>query len=350
MRFRNSVLILIAILLCAGTVTFGQEDDVEVVDEVVVQVNESVILLSQIKSDVKNAIDALVQQGKPRDEAKAVIDGKMGQLIANLITEELLIQKGKEIGVEKTVEARINSQFLDQMKQFNLKSLDELYAAMRQQGFDPETIRDGWRRRFTQEEVWRSQVAGPTYWEATDREVKAYFEQNKAKFKKPATVTISEIFLSFAGRDKAAVRQRAIQLVSEIRGGADFVKLAKENSDRPNVQERGPGAGTFAIPSLDPKFAKPLENLKVGEVTNPIELDIGMEIIKVDERTKGTDEAFFDEAIVRSSMLQEKLPQARKKYMEKLIADAYVKIRSSYEPMVNPFLFPEEKKTASVKK
>ena len=39
------------------------------------------------------------------------------------------------------------------------------------------------------------------------KEIKEYYAANKAKFTKPATVTISEIFLSFAGRDKEEVKK-----------------------------------------------------------------------------------------------------------------------------------------------
>jgi hypothetical protein len=77
-------------------------------------------------------------------------------------------------------------------------------------------------------------------------------------------------------------------------------------------------------------------------------MDIGMEIIRVDERTKGSDEAQFNENLVRSAMLQERLPDARKEYLEKLKDDAYIKVRKSYEAMVMPLLKPEDKKTAAL--
>ena len=350
MRFSKSMFLLVAILFVSSIFVTAQESEAVVIDEVVAQVNESIILLSQIKREKKSAIDSFVQNGKSKAEATAMVDGKMGQLIANLINEELLLQRGKEMGVEKTVKARINQTFLAQMKQFNLKSLDELYAAMRQQGLDPEVIREDLRKRYTQDEVWRNQVDRVTYWAIPDKEVKEYYKKNAAKFKKPATVTISEIFLSFAGRDKEAVKAKAKQLVAQLRGGADFKKTVIENSDRPNVEINKGAAGQFDVPSLDPQFAKPLEKVKVGGYSDAIEMDVGMEIIRVDARTKGSDEAHFSESLVRNAILQEKLPAARKEYMEKLVDDAYIKLRKNYQAMVMPHLKPEDKKTAVVNK
>ena len=101
------------------------------------------------------------------------------------------------------------------------------------------------------------------------------------------------------------------------------------------------------MPDIDPLFAGPIKDLKVGEVTDPIEMEIGMEIIRIDKRTKGTNEAFFNERAVRSAILFEKGPDARKKYMEKLKEDAYIKVRQNYRSLVMPFLNPDGEKNAT---
>ena len=71
------------------------------------QVNDGVITLSQIKREMKDAVDSFVQQGKTKEEAQKMVDEKQGEMIANLINEELLIQKAKELGVDKDVEEQI---------------------------------------------------------------------------------------------------------------------------------------------------------------------------------------------------------------------------------------------------
>ncbi|NNE97743.1 MAG: hypothetical protein HKN25_01850 [Pyrinomonadaceae bacterium] len=349
MRIKNTVFLSLAVLVLSSISSFAQESDIQVVDEVIAQVNESVITLSQVKKEMKTVIESMVQEGKSREEATAMTENKRGQIIASLITEELLVQKGKEIGVENRVNVSVNQQLLQMMKRFNLDSLDKLYEAMRSQGVDPEDFRDYRRRQVTKELVWRSQVDERLYWDITSKEIKSYYAANKKKFTKPATVTISEIFLSFAGRDKAEVKKKAAEIVARARKGESFENLAVENSDRPNVSETKGKAGTFNVPDIDPQFAEPIKNLKVGEVSDPIEMEVGMEIIRIDKRTKGTNESHFDERAVRSAILFEKGPDARKKYMKKLQDDAYIKVRKSYQALVMPFLNPdsENKTTAS---
>ena len=201
MKHINSAIILIAIVIVSSLTVFSQETQTVVIDEVIAQVNESVITLSQVKRETKGAIESLVQQGKTPEEAQKTIAEKKGELIANLINEQLLLQKGKEYGVESDIEARVNQQFLAKMKELNLTTLEELYAAMRQSNVDPENIRAFYREQIVRDMVFEREVDGKIYWGLGAKEIKDYFEKNKAKFTKPETYTLSEVFLGFAGRD-----------------------------------------------------------------------------------------------------------------------------------------------------
>lgn len=345
MRYVNSAIFIIAILVVSNLAVVAQESEAKVVDEVVAQVNEGVITLSQITREMNEAIDSLVKEGKTPEQARTQVESKRGELIAGIINEELLMQKGKEKGYDSDVEAQINGRFVDIMKQQNIKSLDTLYKAMADTGVDPQAIREMWRKQIVRETVLQREVDGKLYYGWSAKEVKAYYEANKAKFTKPETITLSEIFLSFAGRDEAAVREKAKQLVTKLRGGADFSTVAAENSDRPNVKETKGKTGTLNIKDLDKTFAEPLKAVKAGGISEPIEVSEGIEILRVDERTNASQESFFDEPEVRKTMTYEKLPEERKKYFLSLRNDAYIKIGDSYRPIVSPILFADERKT-----
>ncbi len=350
MKYIRSAIFTIAILVVANAAVFAQESEAKVVDEVVAQVNDSVVTLSQIKREMNEAIDSFVKEGKTPEQAKAEIEAKQGELIASLINEELILQKGKELnGVEADVEAQINGRFLEIMKQQNIKSLDALYKAMEASGVEPQGIREVWRKQITKDIVLQREVDSKVYFGLTPKEVKSYYEANKAKFTKPETISISEIFLGFAGRDEAAVREKAKQLLVKLRSGGDFAALAVENSDRPNVKENKGKTGALNIKELDKVFAEPLKNVKVGGITELIEVTEGIEILRVDARTNASSESFFDETEVRKAMASEKLPVERKKYMTTLREDSYIKISESYRSLVSPILFADDRK-AEVKK
>lgn len=345
MRHIYSGFSLLAVIFFASASAFAQETQERVVDEVVAQVNEGVITLSRVKREAKMIVDSQVQEGKSREEAQKIIDEKRGELIANLINEELLIQKAKELGLDSEIEANLNQRFLEIMKQYNLKTLDALYAEMEKTGVNPQEIREVWRKQAVRDMVIQKEVQQKVYWEPSGKQLKDYFEKNKARFTKPETVTLSEIFLSFAGREEAAVREKAKQLLAQLRGGADFAKLVAENSDRPNAGQTKGKVDTFVIKDLDPKFAAAIKDVKAGGYSDPVEVDqVGIDILRVDERSQASSESFFEENRVRMAMMSEKAPEASKKFMATLREDSYIKISESYRPIVAPILFAEERK------
>ena len=346
-----SIAVLFTILLTTSYAAFAQESETKVVDEVVAQVNEGVITLSRIKREMKVAADSFVQEGKTREEAQKLVEDKQGELIANIINEELLLQKAKELGLESQVEANLNQRFLEIMKQQNVKSLDILYQEMEKGGFKPQEIREVWRKQATRDMVLQREVSSKIYWGLNSKEMKDYYEQNKDKFSKPETITLSEIFLGFAGRDKTAVREKAKQIVAQLKSGADFQKLVMENSDRPNVAENKGKVGTINVKELDEKIAVAVKNVKAGGVSEPLELDeLGIEILRVDERTQASSESFFDENAVRMALTMQRVPDQQKKYLSELRRDSYIKISETYRPIVAPILFADERKTEKAEK
>jgi peptidyl-prolyl cis-trans isomerase SurA len=346
MKYLWPAFLSIFVVFAASLSTVAQENDVKVVDEVVAVVNDGVITLSGVRKQMKGDVEQMVQSGMKRDDAQKKVDEHQGELIANLINEELLIQKAKELGIEKDVEAELNSRMLQIMKEQNFKTLDALYEAMRKEGIDPEDIRANWRKDATRSEVIRRDVQAKVYWEPTGTQVKAYYEANKSKFTKPETVTLSEIFLNFAGQNQDAVRAKARQLIEQLRGGADFAKMVTENSESKDAAQTKGSLGSMSVKELEqqcPSCAAAIKNVKVGGISDPVEDDIGLHIVRVDDRSAASNESQFDEDAVRRAMMDEKFPEALKKYMAKLRDDSYIKINETYRPMVSPLLFADER-------
>ena len=345
MKRISSAIFTIALLLTASFSAFAQENQTRVVDEVVAQVNDGVITLSRIKREMKQTVDTMVAEGKTREEAQKLVDDKQGELIANIINEELLVQKAKESGLDSDIEGDLNRRFLDIMKQQNLKTLESLYAEMEKSGVNPQEIREMWRKQAVREAVIQREVSSKIYWGLGSKELRDYYEKNKARFTKPEQVTISEIFLSYAGNDPAAVKQKAADLVKQLRAGADFQKLAVENSDRPDVAQTKGKVDKLNVKDIDPKFGEAIKGLKVGEISEPIDInEVGVEILRVDERTEASNESVFDENAVRYAITMERAPDQQKKFMADLRQDSYIKINDTYRPIVSPILFAEERK------
>jgi peptidyl-prolyl cis-trans isomerase SurA len=333
-----------AFLALSGTV-LAQETQTRVVDEVVAQVNGSVITLSGIRREMKNAVDSLVSDGKKREEAEKLVEEKRGELIANLINEQLLIDRSKDLGLDNEIEGMVNQKLQDLMKQLNVKTVDAVYAEMERNGFNPTELKDSWRRGFIKEQVIQRDVQAKIYFGFSGKELKDYYEKHKDKFTKPETVSFSELFLGFAGRDEAAVRQKAKDLYDQLRAGGDWAKIVKENGDTPAITQ-GVGnvekAGVAGMPAM---VAEPVKGVKVGDYTYPFEIkDLGVAILKIDAREQASSESTYNENAVRLAMMTERLPEEQKKYMAKLRKEGYIEINETYKPLVSPILFADERK------
>jgi hypothetical protein len=348
---RNSAIfaILLSIFALGSTTVVAQESEERVIDEVVAQVNEGVITLSRVKREAKNIVDLEVQQGKKREDAQKTMDEKQGELIANLINEELLVQKAKELGLESEIENNINQRFVEIMKENGVKTLEALYEQMRGQNIDPAEIRELWRKQAVRDRVIQREVQSKVYWEATQTQLKDYFEKHKAQFTKPETISLSELFLGYAGRDENTVREKARTVLAQLKTGGNWDTITKENGDAGIVTQGAGKVENLNVNELVDTIKIPLKDVKAGGYTEPIDVkDMGLIILRVDKREAASSESFFDESAVRSAMLRERFPDAQKKFFSTLRQDAYIKISETYRPIVSPILFADERKDKAV--
>jgi peptidyl-prolyl cis-trans isomerase SurA len=340
-----------AILALVPASTFAQESELQVVDEVIAQVNDDVITLSMLKRESKERIDALKQSGMSEQEAIAEVSKHQPELIATLVNEALLLQKGKELDLSSDVEAEVNRRMLEVAKEQGIPTIEKLEAAMRESGVDPVTTRQTLRVEIMKQSVIQAEVDRKVFFSLTTDELKKYFQEHQDKFRKPESVTISEIFLSSAGKNEAEVKARALELVKQLRAGADFAKLAAANSERESNGVRtgptnGGKVGAFEMPNLREDIANSVKPVAVGGVSEPLRTNDGYQIFRVDERTPASTSAAFNENQVREAVTIERGAKSREDYLQTLRNEAYIKLSENYFAAVAPLLKLAPEKTA----
>ena len=142
--------VAIAVLLAFfATNVAAQEGEMTVVDEVIAQINDDVITLSMLKRETMDRIEALKQQGKTEQQALDEVTKRQAELIATLINEKLLLQRGKELEMAADIEAEVNRRMLQIAQEQGINSIEKLYQAMRESKLDPEEIRRTMRNEET---------------------------------------------------------------------------------------------------------------------------------------------------------------------------------------------------------
>jgi peptidyl-prolyl cis-trans isomerase SurA len=333
----------ILILTFSATSIFAQEGEMQVVDEVIAQVNDDVITLSMLKKETKERIEALKQSGMTEQQAQEEVAKRQAELIATLINEKLLLQKGKELDLANEIEAEVNRRMLQIANEQGINSIEKLYEAMRQTGLVPEDVRRTMRTEMMKQAVLQNEVDRRVYLGFSSDEVKKYFDAHPDKFRKPESIKLSEIYLSTIGKDEAAVKARAQELVTQIRAGADFGGIAAANSEREkNSQRTAPQdkgyVGEFDVPNLREDLGAALKDVKAGGVTDPIRVSEGFQILRVDARTPGGTTPTFNDNRVREAMLVERQPKERDIYLQNLRNEAFIKVTETYRAGVEPLL------------
>ena len=338
-----AALFAILILTLSATSIFAQEGEMQVVDEVIAQVNDDVITLSMLKKETKERIDAMKQSGMSEQQATDEAKKRQAELIATLINEKLLLQKGKELDLANDIEAEVNRRMLQIANEQGITTIEKLYEAMRQSGLVPEDVRRTMRTEMMKQAVLQQEVDRKVYLGFSSEEVKKYYDTHPDKFRTPESIKISEIYLSSIGKDEAAVKARALELITQARAGADFAALAAANSEREKNGERTAPkdkgyVGEFDVPSLREDLLPVLKDMKAGGVSEPIRTNEGFQILRVDSRTPGGTTPTFNDNRVREAMLMERQQKERENYLQNLRNEAFIKVTESYQASVAPLL------------
>src|SRR5688572_10341772 len=307
-----------------ATGVFAQEGEMTVVDEVIAQVNDDVITLSMLKRETEEHVQALMQQNKMTEQqARAEVAKRQPELIATLINEKLLLQRGKELEMAAEIEAEVNRRMLQIAQEQGINSIDKLIIAMRESKLDYEEIRRTMRTEMMKQAVLQQEVDRRVYLSLSQAEIDDYFKKHPEKFRKPESVKLSEIYLSTERKDPSAVNAKALEIIAQARAGSNFGALAAANSERvKNGKRSAPEdqgyVGEFDVPNLREDLVAAIKNVQAGGVTEPIRTSEGYQILRVDSRTAGGATPTFAENRVREAILMERQQKEREDYLQSL--------------------------------
>jgi len=119
-------------------------------------------------------------------------------------------------------------------------------------------------------------------------DIQRYYNDNSQQYTSPERVRASHILLNTGGKDEAAVRKQAEELLAKIKAGADFAELAKKYSEDPGSKEKGGDLDFFPRGQMVPEFEQAAFSLQPGQVSDLVKTQYGFHIIKVVEKQAGS--------------------------------------------------------------
>jgi len=298
----------------------------KVVEQIVARVDDQVI----DTSDYQRAMQDLEQQAREQNMSQAELDREKKNLLRNLIDQQLLLAKGKQLGI--TGEDQL-IQRLDQIrKQNHLDSMSALQQAVEAQGLSWQDFKQQIRNNIITQEVIRQKVA-PTI-RISPQEVQQYYDRHKKEFDRPEEVRLSEILIPTPNPDDAAqvaaAKKKADAIEAKLKAGADFAALAKSSSSGPTAAEGG-DLGDFQKGQLAPELEQATFSLKPGQFTEPIQTKQGWIILKVTHhQDAGIAPLDQVETQIENEIGYQKMQPALRAYLTKLRNESYIDIRPGY--------------------
>jgi len=120
---------------------------------------------------------------------------------------------------------------------------------------------------------------------------------------------------------------RANALVQQLKDGADFSELAQQHSEG-TESVLGGDLGFMRKNELLGPLARALEGMKIGDVSQPVETELGIHILTLEETTPG-EPLPFDEVkdAIKNNLFQRKTRAVRGEWLSNLKDKAYIEIK-----------------------
>jgi peptidyl-prolyl cis-trans isomerase SurA len=304
-----------------------------VVEDAVARINDQIIT----RTEYQAAEDQLLQEARRDNLSQTDLDDHVNNLLRDLIDEQLLLSKGKELGI--TGDAEVIRELDDIRKKNNLPTMEALEKAAAEQGVSFEDWKQHLRNEIIRQQVVRDQVG--SHLQMTHADELAYYNAHAQDFAVPEQVHLSEILIPTPENATQAQLDAALAkadgIAGKLRAGGNFAAIAKTDSGGPTAAAGGE-LGDFKRGGLGSDILeKATFSLPAGGNTDPIRTRQGYVILHVDSHQKAGVPSLADvEPKVQEALYFQQLQPALRAYLTKARADAYTEIAPGFVDTGSP--------------
>jgi parvulin-like peptidyl-prolyl isomerase len=308
---------------CGGTstATLGS-DDVAVVGGQQVSKEQFQQLMARAKKSYDQQKRAFPKAGTTEYEQLK------GQAITFLVQQAEVEEQAKKLGVDISDE-KVDKEIARYKKQFYGGSDERYEKAVKQQGLTDAQARDAIRQQLVSQALFKK-VTGDV--KVTDADIKEYYNTHKTQYVQPESREVRHILVT-----KKAL---ADSLYQQLKGGANFAKLAKQYSKDPGSAANG-GKLTVSKGQTVPQFDKTAFSLKTGQISQPVHTQYGYHIIQALSGVKAATTTKIDQVrpSIRQQLEQQKKNDKITKWLEdtkKSYCSGKIKYQVGYQPNPDP--------------
>ncbi len=308
---------LLLLLLFSGNLMATYQE----LDGVVAVVNDDIVLASELLSrleSVRKQMDAAKVESPPEDIL-------VSQLMERLVLESIQLQQASRRGVEIDDETLTNA--VRGFAAQNQMDLDTFRRALEADGLSYREFREEIRREMIINRLQRNMVNRRIT--ISEQEIDAVLNSPFYQQMLSDEFRVGHILLTIADdaseEAKADAEQAAIEIVAQLRAGADFAQTAMTRSSGARALEGG-DLGWRRAAELPSLFAETVLELSPGEVAEPIRSGSGIHIIKLLEQ-RGAGMQKEEQTLARHILVRPSEIRSEAK-TEALIKDLYRQVKA----------------------
>ena len=252
----------------------------ELVDRIVAVVNNEVITQFELSERVGRILKELAQRGTPlppRDQLER-------QVLERMILDKVQLQLARDTGL------RVDDLDLDKtiarIAEGNNISLTEFRTRLERDGIAFDKFREDVRTEIVLSRLREREVDNKIT--VAESEIDNFLaDQGAAAKGAPVEYNVAHILLRVPEQARPdqleQQRSRALEVVKQLRGGADFAQVAAVYSDAPDAL-RGGAMGWRSQDRLPELFVEALAKLQPGDVSDVLRSPAGFHVLKLLDR------------------------------------------------------------------
>jgi len=287
------ILALSGLLLPVGSIA-----EVALLDRVVAIVDDDVVLQTELDQRT-TAIYQQIQQSGTQAPAQEIL---RKQVLERLISERLQLNIGYNAGIQ-IADEEIN-QTLARVAADNNLTLQQYVAQIHASGSTMATVRQEIADEIIIMRVQQGRVMRRI--RISEQELNNFLNSEEGKLVTSPDVKLGQILLSVSSTssadETAAVRAKLDGIIQQIDEGVDFRQLAIANSDDQSALEGG-DLGWRKMAQLPGVFIEAVEDMQLGEVSQPLHSGAGFHLLKLYDR-QGGGEKLIEQHFARHILLK----------------------------------------------
>jgi len=257
----------------------------------------------------------------PAERRDEIFRGVLDQMIAvRLLSQE---STARQIDVP---DADVEARFAEIRQQFPTE--DAFNQALASQTMTAERLKSDIRSDLAVMQLLSAEIDPKV--SVGESDSKTFYDENLERFHEDEAVRASHILIRVAPdadeAAKAKARSEAESVLQQLQSGGDFAALAKEHSQDASAAQGG-DLDFFSRGQMVPPFETAAFALKAGEVSDVVETQFGLHIIKVTDRRAARTLPFAEvDGQIREFLQGQKREEATTSFIDALKSKGRIEI------------------------